>query len=319
MPEVITTYLGRESPAVRHLVGKHIPCSHSSRGGRGRTCDAFGFQLGLASLPGDSNTECHDAAGRELFDILQEARLPIELQPRHYFDTLIPVATLLHTGRNPSIVPDACITVALPELDMQTGAQTGPARARRRHFFDVKTLHAGNEHYYSRRAREEQSGAVRTRELMVWAAYQHHARQLDRRFSQGGDQILQRLRSFGRTRGLVFGAYGEASADVHTLIGSAAEAQASQVWREAGARSASEMRAVLIGRMRRRVGLATVQAMARHRLARVPYVGVSHAVVQARAQRRVMHTGSAWVHDAQDIYLDLATYQGGGGGGHGMW
>ena len=91
---------------------------------------------------------------------------------------------------------------------------------------------------------------------------------------------------------------------MHTLIGSAAEAQASQVWREAGARSASEMRAALIGRMRRRVGLATVQAMARHRLARVPYVGVSHAVVHARAQ---------------DIYLDLATYQGGGGGGHGMW
>ena len=82
----------------------------------------------------------------------------------------------------------------------------------------------------------------------------------------------------------MFGAYGEASADVHTLIGSAAEAQASQVWREAGARSASEMRAVLIGRMRRRVGLATVQAMARHRLARVPYVGVSHAVVQTRTQ-----------------------------------
>ena len=33
------------------------------------------------------------------------------------------------------------------------------------------------------------------------------------------------------------------------------------------------------------MGLGAVQAMARHRLARVPYVGVSRAVVQARAQR----------------------------------
>ena len=48
--------------------------------------------------------------------------------------------------------------------------------------------------------------------------------------------------------------------------------------------------------------MAVVQAMARHRLAQVPYVGVSRAVVQARAQRRQQGRGG-WVHDAQDIYL----------------
>ena len=63
--------------------------------------------------------------------------------------------------------------------------------------------------------------------------------------------------------------------------------------------------------------MAVVQAMARHRLARVPYVGVSHAVVQARAQRRQQQQGGAWVFDAQDIYLDVALYQGGGGGAWG--
>ena len=41
---------------------------------------------------------------------------------------------------------------------------------------------------------------------------------------------------------------------------------------------------VLISRSRRRIGLAAVQHMARHRLARVPYIGVPrHAIVQ-RAQ-----------------------------------
>ena len=35
MPEVMTTYLGRESPALRHLAGRFIPCTHTSRGGRG--------------------------------------------------------------------------------------------------------------------------------------------------------------------------------------------------------------------------------------------------------------------------------------------
>ena len=73
------------------------------------------------------------------------------------------------------------------------------------------------------------------------------------------------------------------------------------------------MRSLLIGRARRRVGMAAVQAMARHRLARVPYIGVSRAVVQARAQRRQQGDGG-WVYDAQDIYLDVARFQGGGWG-----
>jgi hypothetical protein len=182
--------------------------------------------------------------------------------------------------------------------------------------FDVKTIHAGTAHYYTRRGREEQSGAVHERELHVWHEYQSHARTLDRAYSPAGTQpILQRLQSFGRTRGLIYGAYGEASADVHALLSMAAEAQAEQLWRAAGARTASEMRAILISRMRRRVGLGAVQAMARHRLARVPYVGVSRAVVQARAQRRAQPgPGAGWVYDAQDIYLDVAAYQGGGGG-----
>ena len=61
--------------------------------------------------------------------------------------------------------------------------------------------------------------------------------------------------------------------------------------------------------------------MARHRLARVPYVGVSRAVVQAHVQRRQQlrqqrGDAGAWVYDAQDIYLDVARFQAGGGG---MW
>ena len=104
---------------------------------------------------------------------------------------------------------------------------------------------------------------------------------------------------------------------MHDLLALAATAQAEQMWREAGARTATEMRALLISRARRRLGMAVVQAMARHRLARVPYVGVSRAVVQARAQRRQQQQGGAWVFDAQDIYLDVALYQGGGGGAWG--
>ena len=121
--------------------------------------------------------------------------------------------------------------------------------------------------------------------------------------------------SLGRTRGLVFGAYGEASADVHDLIAVAATARAAQLWRAAGARSAAELRAVLMSQGRRRVGMATVRAMARHRLARQHYVGVPRAVVQSHMQRRrdarraQAQAPAAWVHEARDIWADLARYQ----------
>ena len=46
--EVVTTYLGMESPKLRGLAGRSIPCGHC----RHTVCDAHGFQLGLAMLPG---------------------------------------------------------------------------------------------------------------------------------------------------------------------------------------------------------------------------------------------------------------------------
>ena len=119
--------------------------------------------------------------------------------------------------------------------------------------------------------------------------YVRHARSLDAQYHAGAGvpgPIEQRLQSHTAVRGLVFGQYGEASADVHDLIRTAADQIAEQQWRLAGARSASEMRSFVISRARRRIGLATVQAMARHRLARVPYIGVPRQAVVARARRQ---------------------------------
>ena len=44
------------------------------------------------------------------------------------------------------------------------------------------------------------------------------------------------------------------------------------------------MRAYCISRARQRIGVATAQAFARHRLARAVYIGVPRAVVQAQMQ-----------------------------------
>ena len=64
-----------------------------------------------------------------------------------------------------------------------------------------------------------------------------------------------------------------------------------------GGRTADEMRAFLIAQMRRRMGLVAVQAMARHRLARIQYIGVPRAVVEGRRRRGDVQPVGRWFVD----------------------
>ena len=63
---------------------------------------------------------------------------------------------------------------------------------------------------------------------------------------------------------------------------------ADQQWALAGARSAREMRGFMVSRVRRRIGMAVVQAMARHRIARLPFIGVPRPAVVEHMRRRAM-------------------------------
>jgi len=128
---------------------------------------------------------------------------------------------------------------------------------------------------------------VRHREAEVWPDYVSHAQECDRHYypAAGTTPFEDRLRGHSETRGLVFGGYGEGSADVHDLLSVAADEIAAREWRQAGARTLGEYRSCVIDRLRRRMGLASVRAMARHRLGRVPFIGVPRATVAAAIQR----------------------------------
>ena len=86
----------------------------------------------------------------------------------------------------------------------------------------------------------------------------------------------------------VFTEYGEVSTDVETLLDIAATERAARDWRQLGARSQAEARAITMALMRRYLGVIGVREMARHRLRRVPYVGLTRAQMRAR-QARVAH------------------------------
>jgi hypothetical protein len=166
-------------------------------------------------------------------------------------------------------------------------------RARRRRrllqrpqwwLFDVKTIHAGGP-CYEHCALTSQSGAVAARAARVPGEYVGHARRIDRAQGTAG-AVEAHLRTLGTVSGLAFGAYAEASQDVHGLLASIASTLADAAWRRTGARCQSEALSFYTTMVRRRVGVAVARAMARHRLDRVQFIGVSREAVRAHRQRR---------------------------------
>jgi hypothetical protein len=284
--------LGRESPLVRGFVGGTIPIKDAENRPHLAECDAFGVNLGRATLPGSENTIMHDNTGSELFNQMADAQVPTQLAPKTLFESLVPVVRLQARGMR-AIIPDAVMDVALPAVATGVGAKRGARRPRRRLMFDVKTIHCGTDWYKHRTA--EQCGAVRAREARVSPDYIAHAQKIDRICgAPGSKQCEQRLRAFSETRGLIFGAYGEASPDVHDLIAVASEAKARRLWRQAGARSQKEYQGYVTRNMRRSVGLATVQEQARHLIARVPLINVPRNVLDdVMADRRRQRTYGA--------------------------
>ena len=298
--EVFTTYLGRESPVCRALAGRAIACGR----GRPRVCDAFGVQLGLATLPGTEHTDCHDACATLIFDLMRMATSVVR-EPRRMFSSVIPPAMLLGPGRPPGVVPDARAVLSLPSAVVAARGVADGARRRsptisREWVFDVKTAHGGGPVYMSARARDEQCGGVRQRAHQVAGAYLSHARRLDDRLHAAAVQVaaaagrappprtsavVDRLRAVGPVRPLVFGQYGEASPDVHSVISLAADEAARGGWAGMGARTESEARAFFVQSFRRRIGVGVVRAFARHRLMRAPMVGVSSDVLRGQAPR----------------------------------
>jgi len=308
--ETFTTYMGCESRLVRPYVGRSIPC-----GSRRHTmCDAYGHEVGLASLPGAPFTDCHDAIAHELWRILMEAGVRVDVEPRGIFTTLIPTPVLLQPGPAPGAVPDAAIDVALAAPATARNATAGARLPMQRWLFDVKTIFGGNGIYQCPRARDEQSGAVAERAHQVPREYLRAARQADQQYSAAGtNPILDRLRSFGQTRGLAFGAYGEASPDVHALLTVAADGLAARQWRDMGARTQEEARSFIVSSLRRRLGLVICREFARHRIRRVPYIGVPRAIVEQRMQRGQLIGGPQARVPLYVPYADFYQYQAGAG------
>ena len=100
-----------------------------------------------------------------------------------------------------------------------------------------------------------------------------------------------KLRTFDPVRGIVFGAWGEASPDVDRLIRAFARIGASRHWRTMRTPSPVEAQGVLAWLLRRRWAMTALRENARLKLERMEFVGRGAAAAADR--RRAACSGAA--------------------------
>ena len=88
---------------------------------------------------------------------------------------------------------------------------------------------------------------------------------------------------------------------------------AARQWRDMGARTQEEARSFIVSSLRRRLGLVICREFARHRIRRVPYIGVPRAVVEQRMQRGQLIGGPQARVPLYVPYADFFQYQAGAG------
>jgi hypothetical protein len=281
---------------MRAYVGRRIPCSHAAFQPDGRVCDPHGHQLGLASLPIADFTPCHEGCAAAIFDMVGSITR-VDREPAHAFHAVVPPDMLRPGpfGNRPGIITDGAAYLSMTAAVTARGARQ-PRRAEdpRWMHFDVKTIHAGGPNYTSARARHDQCGAVADRAHQVQPQYERHARALDRRIADAhgtplGTAVFDHLRSLTQVRALVVGNYAEASSDVHQLVSIVAGELAQRRWRRMGARTQAEARGFFIASLRRSLCVVFAREMARHRLRRIPFIGVPREAIRARPPYRAQH------------------------------
>ena len=129
------------------------------------------------------------------------------------------------------------------------------------------------------------------------AAYAVKACKLDQRYGgpapEGHGPEVRKLASYGHVRGLVFGAFGEASEDVHDLVASIAKEQAARHWIEADARDQNDAAAIVARLHYRSWDMTAVRAEAGVKLGSLAHVGsAGGCFCLARASSRCLPAAS---------------------------
>ena len=236
--------------------------------------DPLGSKLTTLALPGDGWRTRHDALKHLIFQDMRQHGMPCTCEVFGLFAPLLPQPAREEVDWFPrrkrqGLVPDFQATV--PE-----GYQV---------LLELKVIGLGPTWY--NRGDLARCCATAARARAVPQEYIHKARALDQRFANADDAgapgpLERKLAGFGRVRSLAFGAFGEASSDVHDLVGVLAKAYASRNWVSLLCRDPAEAQSLVARSLYRSWGCMAVRAQACLKLSGLAYVGTGNTAATSR-------------------------------------
>ena len=267
--EALALTLCMPSPACRDRVGAPI--------GK-RVVDLYGDNVQAEHLPGDHWRTRHDGVKMTLNSLLSWSRISADCEVFGLFSHLIPRDGLsrLDSGRaRQALVPDFRIKIPCPvEGSKMTLAE-------------LKILSCCPSWY---RPSGNEVKATDRRAQGLTSDYRRKARKIDQDIlktpSEQRGPVERRLDEFGEIKGLCFGAFGEASQDVHDLIQSMAESRLKfQVESEGrpGGGSNQEL-GLIVGQIRRTLSMAAIKAQVECLLARIHQAGPGNKQLAKKRQ-----------------------------------
>jgi hypothetical protein len=271
--EVAARYMGFSSPACEVYAGEPIANTR-------QTLDRHGFRLSSLPLPGDGWRTQHDSLKWQLACDAKEMGAAVRPEVFGLFSACIPQHgrnrfDALPIRKRQGLVPDF-------HIRLQWDGR-GPERAL---LLELKTLHFGTSTYPNSEA--SRCKAVARRADALPQQYAAKARKVDRDFcgtavGQTGP-VEARLRQFEPVKGLVFGAFGEASPDVHRLLSALSQVGSRRHWRSMDAVEMCGAAGALAWMMRRRWAMIAARENARLTLGRLEYIGRgAYAAARRRA------------------------------------
>ena len=256
--EVVATTFGVPSPALKPHVGKPIMGTRS-------LVDPYGlvfFNDPALCSKGGARQRWHDNIVREIFSALKEGGIISDREVEGLFRDLIPLGNR------------AAYLRSYPSSKRREGLVPDLRFCRLLVYFlaDVKTLGFGKTRY-GPPGRSLGRQPPDTRADKVHEEYLAKAKALDRKWcgtplGQGvKGPIEQRLGSFGRVAGLVFGFFGEMSKDASDILSFAAGEIAARSWeKESSSTSLDAASVVMKRRLTHNWGVTSAREVARIKL-----------------------------------------------------